>query len=873
MQNDFDRELQNYFTDVEHLREMFKQWLAAPALPKRLLIVHGVGGVGKSSLLRMFRLHCKSVGVPVALASGDEQKSALEVLTRWADDLKADGVRLPEFDKTFQQYRAIQAKVENEATKLAGKLAKSAAATVVETVASTIPGIGPLLGKLGGMGAEALVDWLRGFLTRPDIDLLLDPAKKLTADFLADLQKAADRRRIVLMLDTFEQMTALEDWAREVAQQLPVNVLLVIAGRALPNWDRAWAGWMANAQVEELRPMSEDDMRELVRRYYATLRGGEPDPKQVEAIIRFARGLPMVVTSAVQLWVKYGVEDFQAVKPEIVANLVDRLMEGVPKGMVPALEAAAIVRWFDQPILRAVMAQEDVRDAYNELRRFPFVRTRAEGLALHDAVREIVDENLRVQDAERHRELHERAAAYFEKQMADLEEENKKWISEWRSALLERIWQMFMVNEQRGMALLLPMIEETLRLFQFDLCGSLLSQAEEANLVVPKHRDWLRFYRTLLAQMQGKLTVKECTVRYTNLLGTDDALLRCFVSYHLGELALGIGDYSEAERWYDSALEIWRSLNLPHTTFSTRLMRQRAYIFRKRGMFDRALAEYKRAERVCKQIGDLHGIAHLYQMFGGLHRDKGEYKEALRYYQRALKLLDQIGGDVIGTTRAGLLNTTAHVHLLRGDWDSAIESAQRALSLARQQHNEHERNASISKLISAHLHKQDWQVLGDYIKEYEQIAILTGNPGIWAETELVKGHASWDGNIPEYGSGFDAALRYYQHALIYALRYNRFLLDEVLSGRPQGTPLRPIIPECLKRGEEGRRMLIALRDWWQTGTNDIGTPRPDTISPIPEGIPLLEAERIARERESGDGSPQKSVVEQIEAALKNVEAG
>ncbi len=69
-------------------------------------------------------------------------------------------------------------------------------------------------------------------------------------------------------------------------------------------------------------------MRELIQRYYATMRGGEPDPAQVEAIIQFARGLPMVVTSAVQLWVKYGVEDFQSVKAEIVANLVDRLMEG-----------------------------------------------------------------------------------------------------------------------------------------------------------------------------------------------------------------------------------------------------------------------------------------------------------------------------------------------------------------------------------------------------------------------------------------------------------------------------------------------------------------------------------------------------------------
>ena len=116
-------------------------------------------------------------------------------------------------------------------------------------------------------------------------------------------------------------------------------------------------------------------------------------------------------------------------------------------------------------------------------------------------------------------------------------------------------------------------------------------------------------------------------------------------------------------------------------------------------------------------------------------------------------------------------------------------------------------------------------------------------------------------------NGQTNTLDYFKQAMIYGLRYNRFLLDEVLSGRPQGTPLRPIIPYGLERGEEGRQMLIALRDWWKTGVNDIGTPRPDTISPIPEGIALFEAERIARDCKPGDGSPQKSVVEQIETAL------
>src|SRR3990172_5764200 len=89
-------------------------------------------------------------------------------------------------------------------------------------------------------------------------------------------------------------------------------------------------------------------------------------------------------------------------------------MEGVPKEMAPALEAAAAVRWFNKEILRAVTGLDDVNVMYDELRRFPFVRPRIEGLALHDAVREILDENLRVHDPERRRELHEKAVGYYE---------------------------------------------------------------------------------------------------------------------------------------------------------------------------------------------------------------------------------------------------------------------------------------------------------------------------------------------------------------------------------------------------------------------------------------------------------------------------
>lgn len=132
-----------------------------------------------------------------------------------------------------------------------------------------------------------------------------------------------------------------------------------------------------------------------------------------------------------------------------------------------------------------------------------------------------------------------------------------------------------------------------------------------------------------------------------------------------------------------------------------------------------------------------------------------------------------------------------------------------------------------------------------------------------ASLRLTQGHLAWE------SGNQDEAISHYQRAMTYALRYNRFLLDELLSGRPQGTPLRPIIPYCLERDKVGREILRTLRDWWQTGINDIGTPRPDTISPIPEGLPLLDAEKLARQREPGDGSIQRSVVEQLETGIGN----
>lgn len=1009
MQFDHDNSLQSYFTDMEHLRGMFGGYVSAQSLPKRLFVIHGVGGAGKSSLLRMFRLHCKSEKIPVGLSSGDDAKSVLDVITRWAEDLQEDGIKFATLNKTLESYRAIQAKVEDQAKKTPNRMvdiASKAASKTAETaggallgaaIGSIIPGMGTAIGGalggvISGMGAEALTDWLRGFLVKPDIELLLDPAKRLGADFLEDIAKAAAKKRMVLLLDTFEQMSALEDWVGEVGQEIHPNVLIVITGRKLPNWNRIWSDWMMNAQVEELKPMNEDIMRQLIRRYYATMRGGEPDPVQVDVIIRFARGLPMVVTSAVQLWVKYGVEDFQSVKAEIVANLVDRLMEGVPAALLPAFEAAAVVRWFDQPVLRAVMKQEDVRELYNELRRFPFVRTRVEGLALHDSVRDIVDENLRVQDSERHAELHERAAQYFEKRLEKVTGEEAERMR------LERLYHRVRENEAGGIRLFQEIAEGLTRVRLINPLRALMSDVNTYPLEHENSRLWREYYNARVMQFKRQRQEAETILKAIGNNPNAEPKLQAYSLCDLGEL-LSTNNQNE-----EAIAEIYRGLAIiPLDSKLASSFVHLSFSLDQTGQYLESQVVLEKARDYHERTEDKYGLATVQNFLKNHFLGRGEPAKARAYLRSSLQTIstmhpkplylnyrvletwaapwtwygdryqaelrsneaerikanfdpeyfdesDYAGiGYILGMqdkfeeaekwfnlafNYMSRFNDHGAIHssaIQQGDWGAILKRAGRMTEaediLTRSLETKRKINdfpgfaelmVWLGELFEIRAFQEDRNVnlikadalyaeAGSYsnYRPYFDIAALTGRVRVkyamgdltaippliafaeqiaqknefndlLASLSLIRGHMEWKDlvrnkpsiPVPASDRG-NLQIQQYQLAIIYALRYNRFMLDEILSGRPQGTPLPSIIPFCLERGAEGKQVLLTLLDWWKTGSNDVGTPRLDTISSIPEGIALIEAEKIAREQEPGNRATQKSVIEQIEAAIAN----
>src|SRR5712692_10339565 len=94
-----DIDLTKFYTNSEHELELFEQLMISTNLSKRLLVIHGLGGVGKSTLLKMYALSCRRHQVPVALVSSEETSSPVGVLVGWTDDLSCDEVMLPSVQK------------------------------------------------------------------------------------------------------------------------------------------------------------------------------------------------------------------------------------------------------------------------------------------------------------------------------------------------------------------------------------------------------------------------------------------------------------------------------------------------------------------------------------------------------------------------------------------------------------------------------------------------------------------------------------------------------------------------------------------------------------------------------------------------------
>jgi tetratricopeptide (TPR) repeat protein len=487
-----DAQLLEFFTNVQHLVDYFELQLDGHEARRPILILHGVGGIGKSSLLGKLRSLITKRGFPIAAVAGETVATPVDILRSFAVTMRRCGFPCLKLEKMLKAYDNLQLKVDKERSKLPHAILTGGGAA-----AGAVLGGNPAVGAAAGNIVSAGFDWLRGFFSKPDVELFTNPTTALTRAFVEDLEKIRQTAQCVVMIDTYENLGALDGWILNLVSQIHHHAFVIVAGRNVPNWDRDWQGWMKHARIEELSPMSDESMRLLIDRYCRAINGDEIHPEDMRAIVHFSRGLPLVVTTAVSLFVKFKFKRFEEVRPRVMRDLVDRVFEGVPSNLRQWLEAAAILRWFDKPLLNALLELKISEVEYQELSSFPFARPHKKNLMIHDSIREAIDENFRIQDPARHAAMHLSAAKYFSDVDHNTHLDSLPRRREW-------LYHEIKGNPTGGTLLLRKLFDDLVESGVIHDLRAALSDAASIDSVPDPTKRWILYYTGRVLQLEGK---------------------------------------------------------------------------------------------------------------------------------------------------------------------------------------------------------------------------------------------------------------------------------------------------------------------------------------------------------------------------------
>lgn len=227
-------------------------------------------------------------------------------------------------------------------------------------------------------------------------------------DLQSVIASLGDSKRTLLALDTYETFGLVDTWLRQVfVPALPDTILIVISGRQPPN--AAWfttPGWSELFREINLVELSDREAHEML-----LLRG--VSDAQAKRIIHFAYGHPLALELAAAAVRTEPDLNISGPPLMVLKELTRAFLAGLSSETLTAVEAASTVRRVTDPILRAVLALDEVRPVFDDLTNLPFVDVTSYGLVFHDVVRETIAANLAHRDRERYHRYRVRAWRFF----------------------------------------------------------------------------------------------------------------------------------------------------------------------------------------------------------------------------------------------------------------------------------------------------------------------------------------------------------------------------------------------------------------------------------------------------------------------------
>src|SRR3954468_14525987 len=206
-------------------------------------------------------------------------------------------------------------------------------------------------------------------------------------------------------------MTAAGTYLRQrLLPSLPERSLVILAGRSAPEPEWFQGGWERLTGEYELKPLPDDDARDLVRE-----RGIE-DGALAQELCGWSAGSPLALTLAADAaraggsWDPSRIED----RPELVRGLIRHLANTeLDGGNLDVIAVAALARTTSARMLRDVLPDVDATEAEAWLRSRTFAELQHGGVTLHDIVPKAVRADVRLRAPEREKELRRRIADHL----------------------------------------------------------------------------------------------------------------------------------------------------------------------------------------------------------------------------------------------------------------------------------------------------------------------------------------------------------------------------------------------------------------------------------------------------------------------------
>ncbi|WP_143484598.1 helix-turn-helix domain-containing protein [Halalkalibacillus sediminis] len=233
--------------------------------------------------------------------------------------------------------------------------------------------------------------------------------------YLNDL--SADHK-IVLAIDTFEELDQTERWFRDIfLKYLHIDILVLTAGRSSlkDEWVESWR-WSEQILQRGIPFLTESETEHFLQKR------GINNPSTIQDIWNFSNGHPLTLTLSALTFQDRTYPPSNLFQDEgfhkIVKRLTDRWLREIREpDLFRIVEVAAIFTRFNQEAIEYVVGEQLDYRLFQMLTNLSFIRWHKDGWFIHDLVRGAILADLKERDRIKFERLNRKVASYYYKRL------------------------------------------------------------------------------------------------------------------------------------------------------------------------------------------------------------------------------------------------------------------------------------------------------------------------------------------------------------------------------------------------------------------------------------------------------------------------